>query len=150
MLLKYWMKVLPSTVYIARYLIWKSSLWNVAGIGSGSFFANGANWRNFSHCLREIASATELSIPGICFALKVILNCINNNTSSLSRDMILFDVEDWELIMLTSAMLSVRNWIFLPLRSWDHIMTDNTIGANSKNVMSLQIALFSQSNGHSK
>lgn len=57
-------------------------------------------------------------------------------TNSLSRDMILLNLDDCVFIMLTKAMLSVQNSTYIELKCLAHVITDNTMGTNSRKVIS--------------
>ena len=101
--------------------------------------AVGHNFRNFwkSHSDRE--SAKEFKLPGMCSALIRMLNFKQANTSFLIRDITLGDLDDFLLMIDTTAWLSIWNKKILFLKDSPQIFKAMTTGINSRKVMSVKI-----------
>lgn len=73
------------------------------GLGS----ASGASCWNFFHCEREMQSAIEFCLEGICCALTVMLHLSVTRTSSCTIAITLLDLDVELLGTCTTAMLSM-------------------------------------------
>lgn len=107
------------------------------GIGVGCISGIGANIRNVCHCIREIESTISLLIPIMFTAFDSKSKLRNYNTFCRASAITLQDLEDFELSICTTVMLSVLDCIRIERNCSDQRKQAKAIGINYKELISV-------------